>query len=98
MKLQLSLRLVLRRFLLIFLPLLTLASVIAMLFYYLEAKNAKEERFIFETSEVNYVKLQMQTIINDFKMIKSDLAILTSNHEMHKHHEGGEFHRKKALA
>ncbi len=98
MKLQLSLRLVLRRFLLIFLPLLTLASVIAMLFYYLEAKNAKEERFIFETSEVNYVKLQMQTIINDFKMIKSDLAILTSHHEMHKHHEGGEFHRKKALA
>ncbi|MGR3301137.1 MAG: PAS domain S-box protein, partial [Candidatus Scalindua sp.] len=98
MKLQLSLRLVLRRFLLIFLPLLTLASVIAMLFYYLEAKNAKEERFIFETSEVNYVKLQMQTIINDFKMIKSDLAILTSHHEMHKHHEGGEPHRKKALA
>ncbi|MGR3175672.1 MAG: PAS domain S-box protein [Candidatus Scalindua sp.] len=98
MKLQLSLRLVQRRFLLIFLPLLTLASVIAMLFYYLEAKNAKEERFIFETSEVNYVKLQMQTIINDFKMIKSDLAILTSHHEMHKHHEGGEPHRKKALA
>ncbi len=91
-------QLVLRRFLFTFLPLLTLVCGISMLFYYLEAKNAKEKRFIFETSEVKYLKLQMKTIISDFKMIKSDLAALISHHEMHKLLESGESHHKKVLA
>ncbi|MBT6562224.1 MAG: PAS domain-containing protein [Candidatus Scalindua sp.] len=95
---QLNFQLVLKRFLLIFLPLLALVSTIVALFYYIEAKNAKAERRIFETNELNYVNLQLKTIINDFNMIKSDLMVLIGHHEMYKMLETGEVHHTQALA
>jgi hypothetical protein len=45
---QVSLRVVLKRFLIIFLPVLVLASCVTILFYYTETENVKEERRIFE--------------------------------------------------
>ena len=98
MRSQLSLRLVLKRFLIIFLPLLMLVSVITFLFYYIESVNAKRERHIFETNEVDCVNQQMNIVINGFRLIKSDLAILTSDIEMRNFLETGKAHLKKALA
>ena len=95
---QLNFQLVLKRFLLISLPLLVLVSAIVALFYYIEVKNAKEERRIFETNELNYVNLQLKTIINDFNMIKSDLMVLIGHHEMYKMLETEEVRHTKALA
>lgn len=98
MKSQLSFWLVLKRFLLIFLPLLMLVTSLSLLFYYIEAEHAKRERHIFETNEVEHVNQQMKAIINGFNFIKSDLIVLTGHTEMHNFLQTGEVHHKKALA
>lgn len=95
---QVSLLAVLKRFLIIFLPVLMLASYIAILFYYTEAKNVKEERRIFEISEIDNVKLQMEMIINDFHMIISDLIIQSKHPEIQKILESDDTIHRKALA
>ncbi len=75
-----------------------LASCIAILFYYTEAKNVKEERRIFEISEIDNVKLQMEMIINDFNMIISDLMIQSKHREIQKILESDDIIHRKAIA
>jgi PAS domain S-box-containing protein len=98
MKSQSDLLLVLKRFLLLFLPVLALISSIALLFYYTKIETINNERFFFETNEVDHVNRQLQIIINNFNSVKSDLAILSGDNEMQDLFKTGDERCKKAVA
>ncbi len=89
---------VLKRFLVIFLPLLALVSIITVQFYYIEAENAKRERFIFETDEANRISQQIKIITDSFNSIKLDLIILAGHNDMHHLLETGDEYFKESLS
>ncbi len=92
---QVSLRRVAKRFLIIFLPLVILLGSILVVFYYQQAKN---ERTIIETEEVQHVSHQMDIVINDLQSIVSDLMFLSEQNELQEMLDSGEAGVRKALA
>jgi len=87
-----SLRITARRALLIFLPLAIFVGGVIWAFYY---TNIKAEREIFESTESNAVELQQAIIVNKFKLIDSDIAVLSQYQELKSLVEGCEDVKEK---
>ena len=69
-----------KRFFLLFLPLLTLATVIAAGFLFQELKSQKK---MLKAGERREVELLRGVATNDIKSILSDLVLLSSHHVFH---------------
>ena len=82
---QINLRIVLKCALFIFIPLTILVGSIMGAFYY---TNVEAERRITEAAELNAVELQKGIIINNFKSIVSDIAVLSQYQELKSLFEG----------
>lgn len=83
-----------RRFLIIFLPLLALVSIVLAVFYYADART---ERNIIEAKEVHNMDLGMATIVGSLSSTVSDLLILSEQHELQRVFEGDEEDRRIEL-
>ena len=95
---QVSFWSVLKRFTIVFFPLLALTISITLLFYYTKTKNIEEINLLLEKNEVKNVRLQVETIVNNFNSIISDLMILSGHYEVQKVLEGGGPHDRECLA
>ena len=92
---QVGLRLVTRRFLVIFLPLVAVLGGILALFYYTEVNN---ERAIIETRVQGTVESRIEMIESEFQLIVSDLMFLSDHNELLKVLESGEAGQRESLA
>lgn len=89
---------VLKRFIIIFLPLLAVLSGIPVTFYYFEIENRKVEEQIFETNEANNINQLVNTISNDIKMVVSDFMVLSGHHDLQQMLQSGKAYHREALA
>ncbi len=92
--LQADLGATIRRFLIIFLPLVVLVSVVLAVFYYIDVRA---ERKIIEAKAVHNIDLGMATIVGNLGSIVSDLLILSEQHELQIIIEGDEEERRSGL-
>lgn len=92
--LQADLGATIRRFLIIFLPLMALVSIVLAVFYY---TDVRAERNIIEAKEVHNIDLGMATIVGNLGSIVSDLLILSEQHELQRIIEGDEEERRSEL-
>ncbi len=77
---QVSLRPVVKRFLITFLPLVALLSATIAIFYYQQVEG---ERIIIESEGTQHVSHQVDIIVNDFQVVVSDLMFLSGQNELH---------------
>lgn len=68
-----------RRFIIIFLPLVALVSIVLAVFYY---SDVRTERNIIEAKEIHNMDLGMATIVGDLGSTVSDLLVLSEQHEL----------------
>lgn len=86
---------VIKRFLIIFLPLAALLAGILRVLYYTEVKN---ERNTVEDKSVHTVDIHMQIIASDLELIVSDLMFLSEQNELQRMFERPEAGHRRALA
>ncbi len=68
-----------RRFIIIFLPLVALVSIVLAVFYY---GDVRTERNIIEAEEIHNMDLGMAIIVRDLGSTVSDLLVLSEQHEL----------------
>ena len=77
--LRTDLRATIRRFLIIFLPLVALVGIALTLFYYADVRDARRT---VEAQEIYRANLGMATIAGNLRWVGSDLLILAEQHEL----------------
>ncbi len=92
---QMSLQPAIKRFLAIFLSLAAILGGILATFYYTQARN---ERAIIETEEVQRVGRQTDILASDCRVVISDLMFLSEQNELLQMLEGDEDNIRQALA
>jgi PAS domain S-box-containing protein len=93
--LQVSLRAVIKRFLLMFLPLAMLLSGVTLAFYY---KDADARRAILDDNEIHRVDAQKEIVDRDFEFVFSDLLVLSTHHALRMLMDTGKPRYREALS
>ncbi len=87
-----------KSFIIIFFPLLVLLGYSGAVFLYTDFLGARKELSFFEADAVEDVQLQIESIVQDFDFIVSDLLFLSTQNELAEWFETGESAHKEELA
>lgn len=88
-KIKIPLKLIIKRFLVIFVPASMLIGAIVFGFNYIDTRNKMQS---LKTKQTNLVNHQVQMIVNDFSSVVTDLLYLSRQNELLRILEGEEAH------